>query len=68
MIRVYSSLLLSSLLLSGTSVQAQNLETRSTLFSQDASVSEFSTAIPESQTFYSDSSDRDKLPERGSGR
>lgn len=67
MIRVYSSLLLSSLLLSATSVKAHNLEIRSPLFDREGSVSEFSTALPENQTFYSDS-DRDKLPERGSGR
>lgn len=67
MMRVYSSILLSSLLLSATSVKAQNLETRSSLFSEGGSVSEISTAIPDNRTFHSDG-DRDKLPERGSGR
>lgn len=67
MMRVCSSLLLSSLLLSATSVKAQNLETRSSLFCEGGSVSEISTNIPENLTFHSDG-DRDRLPERGSGR
>lgn len=67
MMRVYSSILMSSLLLSSTAVNAQSVETRSTFFSQDKSVTEFSTAQAENQIFYADS-DKETLPERGSGR
>ncbi len=67
MMRLYSSILMSSLLLSSTAVNAQNLETRSTFFSQDKSVSELSTAQLENQTFYADN-DKETPPERGSGR
>ena len=67
MMRVYSSILMSSLLLSCTAVNAQSVETRSTFFSQDKSVTEFLTAQVENQTFYADR-DRETLPERGSGR
>ncbi|MGL5063060.1 MAG: heterocyst-inhibiting protein PatX [Microcoleus sp.] len=67
MMRVYFSILLSSLLLSATSVKAQNLEIKLTSLSQDRYASAFSKSTPENQTFYADS-DRDKLPERGGGR
>ena len=67
MMRLYSSILMSSLLLSATAVNAQNLETRSTFFSQDKSASELSTPQLENQTFYADN-DKETLPERGGGR
>lgn len=67
MMRVYSSFLLLGLLLTATSVKAQNLETRSPLVAQDRYAPEFSTIGGANQTFYSDS-DKDNLPERGSGR
>ncbi len=71
MIRIYSSILMSSLLLSSTAVNAQSLETRSTFFSQDKSVTESLIAKVENQSLYADSdanSSKDSLPERGSGR
>ncbi|MEG4801640.1 hypothetical protein QUB63_17280 [Microcoleus sp. ARI1-B5] len=58
---------MSSLLLSGTSVKAQSLETRSTFFAGDNSAPEIITAAAETQIFYADN-DKDVLPERGSGR
>ena len=67
MIRLYSSILISSLLLSSTAVNAQSLQTRSTFLSQDKSASELSKAQLENQTFYGDA-DRETPPERGSGR
>lgn len=66
MVRLYSSILMSSLLVSGIAVQDQSFETRSAFFSQHKSAAEFLTAQSE-QTFYADS-DKDTLPERGSGR
>ncbi|MFM9265660.1 heterocyst-inhibiting protein PatX [Tychonema sp. BBK16] len=71
MIRLYSSILMSSLLLSTTAVNAQSLEMRSTFLSQDKSVTESLTVQVENQSFYADSdenSSKDSLPERGSGR
>ncbi len=67
MMRLYSSILMSSLLLSGTAVKAQSIETRSTFFSQDNSAPEIITAVANTQNFYADS-DKDVAPERGSGR
>jgi hypothetical protein len=67
MIRFYSSILMSSLLLSSAAVNAQSLETRSTFLSQDKSVTEFLTSQVQNQTFSADS-EPDKLPERGTGR
>ncbi|MCC3408465.1 MAG: hypothetical protein JGK17_23340 [Microcoleus sp. PH2017_10_PVI_O_A] len=67
MMRLYSSMLMSTLLLSSTAVNAQSLETRSTFFSQDKSVPELLTAQANAQIFYADN-DKDTLPERGSGR
>ncbi|MEG4856769.1 hypothetical protein QUB75_02685 [Microcoleus sp. K1-B6] len=67
MMRVYSSILMSSLLLSGTAVNAQSLETRSTFFAQDNSAPEILTAIADSQTFYDKEPDN-KPPGRGTGR
>lgn len=67
MMRVYSSILMSSLLLSGTAVHAQSLETRSTFFAQHNSDPEILTAVADTQTFYADN-DKDTPPERGSGR
>jgi hypothetical protein len=67
MIRIYSSILMSSLLLSTTAVNAQSLETRSTFLSQDKSVTEFLTSQVQNQNFYADS-DQESLPERGTGR
>ncbi|MEG4455735.1 heterocyst-inhibiting protein PatX [Microcoleus sp. N9_A1] len=66
MIGVYSSILMSSLLLSGTAVNAQSLETRSTFFAQDNSASEISTAVADTQTFYDN--DKDTPPNPGDGR
>jgi hypothetical protein len=73
MMRVYSSLLMSSLLLSATAVNAQSLETRSTFFAQDNPSPEFLTALADTQSFYADhekeqDKDNDTAPERGSGR
>lgn len=67
MIRIYSSILMSSLLLSATAVNAQSLETRSTFLSQDKSVSEFLTSQVQNQKIYADS-DQETVPERGTGR
>jgi len=67
MMRVYSSILMSSLLLIAGAVNAQSLETRSTFFTQDNSASEILTAVADTQTFYADN-DKDTPPERGTGR
>ena len=64
---LYSSILISSLLLSGTAVNAQSLETRSTFLSQNNSASESFTAQADTQSFHADT-DKDVLPERGGGR
>ena len=73
MMRVYSSLLMSSLLMSGTAVNAQSLETRSTFFAQDNPGPEFLTALADTQSFYAahdkeQDKDKETAPERGSGR
>jgi hypothetical protein len=71
MMRVYSSLLMSSLLMSGTAVNAQSLETRSTFFTQDSPAPEFLTALADTQSVYAEhdkDTDKDTVPERGSGR
>ncbi|MEG3933564.1 MULTISPECIES: heterocyst-inhibiting protein PatX [unclassified Microcoleus] len=68
MMRVYSSILMSSLLLSAGAVNAQSLETRSTFFAQDNSVPEILTAVAETQTFYADNNDPTTPPPRGGGR
>jgi len=73
MMRVYSSLLMSSLLLIATAVNAQSLETRSTFFAQDNPGSEVLTALADTQSLYADhekqqDKDKDKPPEQGSGR
>ena len=73
MMRVYSSLLMSSLLLSGTAVNAQSLETRSTFFAQGNPGPEFLTALADTQSLYTEhekepDKDKDTAPERGSGR
>ncbi|MEP6485807.1 hypothetical protein NDI43_03000 [Microcoleus vaginatus GB2-A3] len=67
MMRVYSSILMSSLLLTAGAVNAQSLETRSTFFAQDNSAPEILTAVADTPTFDADS-DKDKPPERGEGR
>ncbi|MBE9092633.1 heterocyst-inhibiting protein PatX [Tychonema sp. LEGE 07203] len=67
MMRVYSSIMMSSLLLSATAVNAQSLESRSTFLSQDSSASEIITPRFDTQSFHADT-DKDTLPERGSGR
>jgi hypothetical protein len=67
MMRVYSSILMSSLLLSGTAVNAQSLETRSTFFARDNSAPEILTAVVDTQTFYDKDQDN-KPPGRGEGR
>ncbi|MEG4085368.1 heterocyst-inhibiting protein PatX [Microcoleus sp. POL10_C6] len=66
MMRVYSSILMSSLLLSGTAVNAQSLETRSTFFAQDNSAPEILTALPDTQSLYDN--EKDTAPGRGDGR
>jgi hypothetical protein len=71
--RVYSTLLMSSLLLSATAVNTQSLETRSTFFAQDNPSPEFLTALADTQSLYADhdkekDTDKDTAPERGSGR
>src|SRR4028119_2438092 len=68
MMRVYSSLLMSSLLMSGTAVNAQSLETRSTFFAQDNPGPEFLTALADTQSLYADKDkeqdkDKDTAPE-----
>jgi hypothetical protein len=72
MMRVYSSLLMSSLLLSATAVNAQSLETRSsTFFAQGNPGPEILTALAHTQSLYADhekEQDTDAAPERGSGR
>ena len=75
MMRVYSSLLMSSLLMSGTAVNAQSLETRSTFFAQDNLSPEFLTALADTQSLYAahdkdtdTDTDTDTPPKRGSGR
>jgi hypothetical protein len=67
MIRLYSSILMLSLLFSSNAVSAQSLEMRSTFLSQDKSVTELLTPHKGNQTFYPDS-DQETLPERGTGR
>ncbi|MEG4317745.1 MULTISPECIES: heterocyst-inhibiting protein PatX [unclassified Microcoleus] len=67
MMRLYSSILISSLLLSGIAVKAQSFETRSTFFSQDNSAPEIITALADTQIFYADN-DQNDPPERGGGR
>ena len=69
--RVYSSLLMSSLLLTATAVNAQSLETRSTFFAQDNPSPEFLTVLADTESLYADNDkeqDKDTAPERGSGR
>ncbi|MEG4967955.1 hypothetical protein QUB11_15140 [Microcoleus sp. B6-A1] len=66
MMRVYSSILMSSLLLSAGAVNAQSLETRSTFFAQDNSASEILTTLAATQTC--DADGKDKPPQRGQGR
>jgi hypothetical protein len=71
--RVYSSLLMSSLLLTATAVNAQSLETRSTFFARDNPGPEFLTALADTQSLYADNDqeqdkDKDTALERGSGR
>jgi hypothetical protein len=73
MMRVYSSLLRSSLLLSATAVNAQSLETRSTFFAQGNPGPEFLTDLAHTQSLYADhekeqDKDKDAALERGSGR
>ena len=71
--RVYSSLLMSSLLLSATAVNAQSLETRSTFFAQSNPGPEFLTALPHTPSLYAErdkeqDTDKDAAPDRGTGR
>jgi len=66
MMRIYSSILMSSLLLSGTAVNAQSLETRSTFFAQDNSAPEILTTRAETQSLYDN--DQDTPPRPGDGR
>jgi hypothetical protein len=67
MMRLYSSILISSLLLSGIAVKAQSFETRSTFFARDNSAPEIITAQADTQIFYADK-DQDNPPQRGGGR
>ncbi|MEO6860590.1 MAG: hypothetical protein ABI180_03410 [Microcoleus sp.] len=67
MMRLYSSVLISSLLLSGTAVNAQSLETRSTFFAQDNSAPKIITAVADTQSFYDKDQDNTP-PRRGEGR
>jgi Ulp1 family protease len=64
---------MSSLLMSGTPVNAQSLDTRSTFFTQDSPAPEFLTALADTQSLYAEhdkdkDTDKDTVPERGSGR
>ena len=75
MMRLYSSLLMSSLLLTATAVNAQSLETRSTFFTRDNSNPQILTALADTQSLYAahdkdkdTDTDKPKPPERGSGR
>ena len=75
MMRVYSSLLMSSLLMSGSAVNAQSLETEFKFFAQDNLSPEFLTALADTQSLYAahdkdtdTDTDTDKPPKRGSGR
>ncbi len=65
--RVYSSILMSSLLLTAGAVNAQSLETRSTFFAQDNPAPEILTVLADTQTLYDNDKDT-KAPERGEGR
>lgn len=67
MMRLYSSMLMSTLLLSSTAVNAQSLETGSGFCYQDKSAPEILRVQVNDQIFYADN-DKDTLPERGSGR
>ncbi|MEG4211582.1 heterocyst-inhibiting protein PatX [Microcoleus sp. S13_B4] len=67
MMRVYSSILMSSLLLSGTAVNAQSLETRSTFFDQDNPTPDILTTLAGTPTFDADTG-KDEPPPRGAGR
>jgi hypothetical protein len=67
MMPIYSSILMSSLLLSGITVELQTFETRSTFFSEDKSVPEFLIAQAINQMVYADS-DQNSPPDRGTGR
>ncbi|MEP6519358.1 heterocyst-inhibiting protein PatX [Microcoleus vaginatus] len=67
MMRVYSSILMSSLLLSAGAVNAQSLETRSTFFAQDNSAPEILTTLAGTLTFDADNG-KDEPPPRGTGR
>ena len=58
---------MSSLLLSGTTVNAQSLETRSTFFDQDNPTPEILTTLAGTSTFDGDNG-KDEAPERGTGR
>ncbi|WP_341738432.1 hypothetical protein [Microcoleus sp. CAWBG640] len=66
MMRTYSSILMSTLLLSSTPVNAQSLQIPQTFFAEHKSVPELLTsqADPNSST----ETDKDSAPERGSGR
>ncbi|HLO49186.1 MAG TPA: hypothetical protein VK211_12280 [Kamptonema sp.] len=65
--RVYTTLILSTLLLIGTAVRAQSFEPHSPLSSDTHSVRELLADTAENQTVQA-SNDNDMSPERGSGR
>ncbi|MBE9183479.1 hypothetical protein IQ270_01725 [Microcoleus sp. LEGE 07076] len=67
MMRVYSSILMSSLLLSCTAVNAQSLEARSTFLSPDNFIPQIIIDPADTQSCQADT-DKETLPERGSGR
>ncbi|MEG4215815.1 hypothetical protein QUA27_11235 [Microcoleus sp. Pol14C6] len=67
MMRVYSSILMSSLLLSAGAVNTQSLETRSTFFARDNSAPEILTAVADTQSLYDNDKDNTP-PRRGEGR
>ena len=71
--RVYSSLLMSSLLLIATAVNAQSLETRSTFLAQGNPNPQILTALADTPSLYADrdkdqDTAQDTVEERGSGR
>ncbi|MBD1883888.1 heterocyst-inhibiting protein PatX [Microcoleus vaginatus] len=69
MMRVYSSILMSSLLLTAGAVNAQSLETRSTFFAQDNSAPEILTTLAGTPPCDADAdSDKKDAPDRGTGR
>ncbi|WP_377479802.1 MAG: hypothetical protein P2A85_11195 [Microcoleus anatoxicus] len=67
MMRTYSSILMSTLLLSSTPVNAQSLQIPQTFFSEYKYVPELLTSQADNPNS-STETDQDSAPERGSGR